>query len=125
MKRIRPSKLVLALGLACGLAFTPACGVKATTATVPGSLNNADAQIYQDMHTAQAAIEQAKKDIASFPAAKDALNRVIASYNTAEAAYQAYHLAPTGNPDWAKLKAQVALLMTDIGKLQTSMGVKK
>ncbi len=118
-------RLILAIGLACGMAVTPACGPKATTITVPGALNNADAQIYQDMHTAQAAIEQAKKDIASFPAAKDPLNRVIAAYNTAEAAYQTYRASANPSPDPVALKAQVSQLMTDIGKLQASMGVKK
>ncbi len=120
-------RLVLALGLACGLLVHPACGPKATTATIPGSLNNTDAQIYQDMHAAQAGIEQAKKDIASFPTAKDALNKVIALYNTAEAGYQTYHAALAKNPgtDATVLKAQVSVLMTDLGKLQVSMGVKK
>ncbi len=118
------NRLILAMGLACGLAVTPACGPKATTATIPGSLNNADAQIYQQMTTAQAAIEQAKKDIASFPAAKDALNRVIAAYNTAEAAYQTYHASVNPSPDPVALKAQVSQLMADIGSLQKAM-VKK
>src|SRR5690242_15059843 len=105
--------------------FTASCGPKATTVTVPGSLNNADAQIYQNMQTAQAAIEQAKKDIASFPQAKDTLNKVIASYNTVEAAYQTYHATAGPNtPDPVVLKAQVTQLMTDIGTLQKAM-VKK
>ena len=107
------------------VAVEQGCGPKATTVTVPGALNNTDAQIYQNMQTAQAAIEQAKKDIASFPAAKDTLNRVIASYNTVEAAYQTYHATagPT-TPDPVALKAQVSQLMTDIGSLQKVM-VKK
>jgi selenocysteine lyase/cysteine desulfurase len=110
--------------LALGLCSVPACGPKATTATIPGSLNNADAQIYQNMQTAQAAIEQAKKDIASFPAAKDTLNKVIASYNTAEAAYQTYHASANPSPDPVALRAQVSQLMTDIGAMQKAM-VKK
>ena len=118
-------RAILAIVLGIGLCAAPACGPKATTATVPGALNNTDAQIYQSMQTAQAAIEQAKKDIASFPAAKDALNKVIASYNTVEAAYQAYHATAGPNtPDPVALKAQVSQLMTDIGSLQKAM-VKK
>ncbi len=118
--------LVVAACLSLGLATT-GCGPKATTATIPGALNNADAQIYQNMHTAQAAIEQAKADIAKFPQAKDTLNKVIASYNVVESAYQTYHAtaAKGGSVDWTMLQSQVSVLLADIGKLQVAMGVKK
>jgi len=119
---MRLATLILALGL-CG------CGTPTATtpASIPGAINSVDAQLYTDLHTAQAAIEQAKVDIAKFPQFKDALNKVIASYNLAEAGYQTYHAGLVGGKtiDASMLQAQVTLLMTDIGKLQVSMGVKK
>lgn len=121
----RMKRLLVGLLLILGLAFsvsTIGC-TKATTATIPGAVNNVDAQIYQDMHTAQAAIEQAKASIAQFPQFKAVLNKIIASYNTAETAYQAFHATKTG--DLSMLQAQVAVLMTDIAGLQIGMGVKK
>jgi hypothetical protein len=119
MKKLSRAPLVLLMGLALSIGVASTGCTKATTATVPGALNNADAQLYQDMHTAQAAIEQAKASIAQFPQFKDVLNKIIASYNSAEAAYQAYHVAKSG--DLTMLQAQVAILMTDIGKLQGAM----
>lgn len=118
------TRLFPLLALCFALAACESCATTnttPTTVTVPGALNNIDAQVYQNMHTAQAAIEQAKVDIAKFPQFKDALNKVIASYNTAESAYQAYHATAKG--DVVQLQNQVSTLLVDIGKLQVSMGM--
>lgn len=117
---LRLSVLSLAL---IGPIYLTSCGPKATQANVPGSLNNTDALIYQQMQAAQAGIEEAKKGITQFPQLKDALNKVIASYNTTETSYQAYH--KVGSGDLQGLKDQVATLMINLAQLQAAMGAKK
>lgn len=113
MKRFFLS-LVLAtavLGIACN---------KPVQAPVPGSLNAFDASSYRSLIDAQAAINAVKTDAAAgkivlTPAEKTVLNKAIADYNIAEAAWQAYHAGTTA--DTATLTTAINQLVADIAAL--------
>lgn len=66
----------------------------------PGSVNTFDSVSYDSVLVAHSVIESTKTDLANgvFPATiapkvKTALNDLVASYNIADSAYQAYHAA--------------------------------
>lgn len=105
--------LALLLALMCG------CAAKHIH---PGAINQADSDIYDTLLVSQAAIEQAKTDVVSYPAAKPILNEAIAAYDTAETAYIAYHDGKSA--DLVGLQIQVAALLKDIAQVQTAFGKK-
>ena len=87
----------------------------------PGALNTFDAQSYVDLMGAQAVLNSVKADYAkgNLPAAaKPALNTAIASYNVAEAAWQAYHATGTG--DTAKVTNSIQQAVADAVTLLTA-----
>src|ERR1035441_3247062 len=58
----------------------------------PGALSQFDATSYESLMGAQAVLNSVKADLSKLPPdAKPALNKAIASYNVAEAAWQAFH----------------------------------
>lgn len=89
----------------------------------PGSFNQFDSQTYDTLNVIQAAIEQAKTDLPSFPAAKPILNKVIASYNLTMQSYKTYHAALGSGTliDRATLEAQLQVLTSDFTALREAM----
>jgi uncharacterized protein YcfL len=85
----------------------------------PGALNQSDSVAYDTLLTAQAAIEQAKVEVANYPAAKPFLNKTIVSYNIAQAAYKGYH---AGTENLASVQAQIAVVVQNIAELQKQLG---
>ena len=86
MRRLKLASVVLAVLV---LAACPS-NTKLNTLP-PGALNQFDATSYTSLMGAQAVLNSVKADIDKLPpAAKPALNKAIASYNVAEAAWQAY-----------------------------------
>lgn len=85
----------------------------------PGSISAFDSAAYDTLITEQAAIEQAKVNIASFPNLKATLNRVIEQYNTTMNAYKLYHSAGSG--DITALQSQIASLTTNVANLIKAM----
>lgn len=104
-------------------------GCQHSTAPLPpGAFNTFDADAYNTLITAQAAINGA---IAQFGADKTAvpyINDAIASFNTATAAYKTYHNAGGGN--LTELQADLNSLVNNIANLQkqinpnTGVGIK-
>lgn len=76
--------------------------------------------------SAQTAIEQAKELVTSNPGMKDPLNKIIATYNTAESAYITYHQAASQGsaPDATALTAQITQLLQNITALVNLYGAK-
>jgi hypothetical protein len=66
-----------------------------------GFVNQYDADVFNGLVTANAAITQAKSAFAGTRAAKAPLNAAIKAYNDARAGYLAYHAAATANPSVA------------------------
>lgn len=124
MKYLRSSILVVAL--ATGMISLVGCATNAAVST-PGAVNAFDSNTYQVLVAADAAIQQAKIDIAKYPQVKPALNRLITSYNTANDAYRAYHAAAvTGAaPDTAALAALIGALSGDLAGLKSAFGGAK
>ena len=85
----------------------------------PGAINSFDSNAYDTLITEQAAIEQAKLNIAQFPQFKTQLNNVIAQYNVTMEAYKIYHNAGSG--DIASLQSQISSLVTNVAALIKSM----
>ena len=89
------------LGLLLTLTVLVGCPASTPTTTVPpGAFSNFDATSYESLMGAQAALNSLKADLASgkLPAAaKPALNKAIASYNAAEASWQAFHAAKSSD----------------------------
>lgn len=101
-------QLLLALVLIFPVALV-SCGT-ATTQTPPATKPSIDLQAARALLDAQTAIEQAKTLVASKPAIKDPLNKVIAGYNSTLDLYMVYHaaVAQGGTPDASILLARVA-----------------
>jgi len=91
----------------------------------PGALNQFDATSYTSLMGAQAVLSSVKADIDKLPPdAKPALNRAIASYNIAEAAWQAYHAGKSD--DQATLTKAISQAVGDVATLLTQVsGGKK
>lgn len=89
----------------------------------PGAINAFDSNAYDILITEQASIEQAKADIAKYPAMKTSLNAVIAQYDTTMAAYKIYHAAAaTGTSvDTSNLQAQINSLVVNVTSLIKGM----
>ena len=79
------------------LLATPACAAHYTVH--PGALNTADSAAYDTLLVAGAAIQQAQVDFRAgkLSVSKDALNELVASYNTARAAWMTYRDAVAAN----------------------------
>jgi hypothetical protein len=86
----------------------------------PGALNQFDAQSYTSLMGAQAVLNSVKADLSKLPpAAKPTLNKAIASYNVAEAAWQAYHAGKSDNQ--AALTAALSQAVGDVAALLTQI----
>ncbi len=118
MKRsIRHAALLVALAVSpIGLV---GCG-QPTISTPAPPKQSLDLTIARSLLDAQTAIEKAKGLVATTPALKDPLNRVIAGYNAAFDAYQLYHQAVIagGTPDATALQAQIAALAGAVVQLR-------
>jgi hypothetical protein len=115
MRRLKLASVVLAVLV---LAACPS-DTKVNTLP-PGALNQFDATSYTSLMGAQAVLNSVKADISKLPpAAKPALNKAIASYNVAEAAWQAYHAGKTD--DQATLTKAIAQATGDVAALLTQI----
>lgn len=94
----------------------------------PGAVNATDSNMYDALLTDQAAIEQAKTLVSQYPAIKDPLNKVIASFNTAQTSYKSVHAALVANTSdastVAKLQADITALQTALSAVLQQAGVK-
>lgn len=97
------------------------CAAQGSHATLPtGALNQFDATSYESLMGAQAVLNSAKADVSKLPVgAKPILNKAIASYNVAEAAWQAYHAG--SNNDQAALQKAIAQATADVAALLVQM----
>lgn len=86
----------------------------------PGAINAFDNTAYDTLITEQAAIEQAKVNIAQFPQFKNQLNNVIAQYNVTMEAYKVYHNAGALG-DISSLQSKISSLVTNVAALVKSM----
>ncbi len=119
-------RLILALGLACGLAITPAC-TKPTTANIPGAVTNLDAQIYVAVSDASTAIQAAQAKQNQYPAIKPILdNQIGPAFNKARAAGEAYHNAlAAGKPtNGSAVLAQIQAVTASVAAALKQVGVK-
>jgi hypothetical protein len=86
----------------------------------PGALSQFDATSYESLMGAQAVLNSVKADLSKLPPdAKPALNKAIASYNTAEAAWQAFHAGKSN--DQAALTAALSRAVGDVAALLTQI----
>ena len=86
----------------------------------PGALSQFDATSYESLMGAQAVLNSVKADIGKMPPeAKPALNKAIASYNVAEAAWQAFHAGKSN--DQAALTTALAQATGDVATLLTQI----
>ncbi len=93
----------------------------------PGALNQFDSNAYDTLLTAQAAIEQASKEVvANYPALKDEMNKVRAGYTAAQASYKSYHeAAAAGKPTTPDaLDALLKKLTTDLAAILAKLKPK-
>ena len=120
--------VLIALGSTAVLSTT-GC-MKATTANIPGSVNNADAQLYVAVSDLQAAIEAAKQQVPAHPALRDVLNNNIGpNYQRAKDAYVAYHTAlvngaPADASKAAVITQQIAAVQQALNAALKSAGAK-
>ena len=115
MKRLKLASVAVAMLLLAACPNNP----KPQTLP-PGALNQFDATSYTSLMGAQAVLNSVKADISKLPpAAKPALNKAIASYNVAEAAWQAYHAGT--NHDQAALTAAISQATGDVAALLTQV----
>ena len=120
MKQLKLTSVLLAL------LVLAACPNNPKPQTLPpGALNQFDATSYTSLMGAQAVLNSVKADIDKLPPdAKPALNKAIASYNVAEAAWQAYHAGKTN--DQAALTTAISQAVGDVATLLTQVsGGKK
>jgi hypothetical protein len=86
----------------------------------PGALNQFDATSYESLMGAQTVLNSVKADLSKLPPdAKPALNKAIASYNVAEAAWQAFHAGKSN--DQAALTAALSQAVADVAALLTQI----
>ena len=113
MRKLKLASVFVALLL---LAACSSTATKPATTLPPGALNQFDLTSYESLMGAQAVINSVKADIAKLPPeAKPALNKAIASYNLAEAAWQSYHAGATNNQ--AQLSAAINQAVSDVAAL--------
>ncbi len=117
MRLLLRKLLLLLLPMTLGLSVGVGCSKQPASAQVPGSTGTFDAQSYQTLMEAQAALNAARDDISTgafvpTPGAKKVLNQGIQDYDIAQTAWHAYH-AGTSN-DQAGLAAAINQVITDI-----------
>lgn len=112
-----PVRLFLVLALCFAPIITTGCKT-ATTVQHPGSINAADSQIYDILVSVRAALVTASTNFGSNPKAVPILNDLRKAFDTADAAYQAYHTAGVANATVeASLNSQLAGLQTQLAAL--------
>lgn len=121
--------IALSFGGAIAIVTTTSC-TKATTANIPGSLNNADAQIYVALSDLQAGINAAKDQVPAHPSLKAVLNNDIGpNYQKAKDAYVAYHTslvngAPADASKAAAIVQQISAVQAGLNAALKTAGVK-
>ena len=112
-------RLILAWSLALPVGLLTGCPQATTTAPAPPK-QSLDLTFARSLLDAQTAIEQAKGLVATTPALKDPLNRIIAAYNTAYDAYNVYRLnvMAGGSLDATALQAQITQLAAGVVQLR-------
>lgn len=100
------------------LALTLGACAKTATVSHPGAVNAFDSNTYDALVTAQGAIDTARP-LATTATQKAILNKVIASYQEAKAAYLVYHNAAVvgGAPDTTTLAADIVSLTASTANL--------
>jgi hypothetical protein len=111
--------LSLSLVLVLPLTLAAGCAIRH-----PNQRNAFDGATYDTLIVAQAALNQAKVEVAAFPQYKEQVNQAIAAYNAARAAYALYHTAAAGAPTQDELQAQISDLVSRIASLEKAFGVK-
>ena len=99
------------------------CGcAKTATITHPGAGNQFDSNTYDSLVSVEGAIDAARSLAVTQPQ-KDILNKVIAAYQEAKAAYVLYHttVVAGGTADTATLSAQIAALVAATAGLVTQI----
>lgn len=110
------------IAILVGASLLSGCATKGAKSH-PNAINAFDSTAYDTLVTAQAAIEAAKADIGAHPEAKDVLNKAIATYNSAEAAYSIYH--SLGDPSQqVELQKQLSDLIASVGGVEKAFGRK-
>lgn len=113
MRKLKLASVLVALLVLAGCPNT-----SAPQPLPPGALNQFDATSYTSLMGAQAVLNSVKADFKAgkLPQdAKPALNKAIASYNTAEAAWQAFHASKSN--DQAALTTAITQAVTDVAAL--------
>jgi hypothetical protein len=117
MKRVLALVLLLPLLLAgCGkVHYTPH----------PGSVSTFDSAAYDALLDYKAALDQVKDDYAKGklpPESKGYINQAVAAYNTADSAWQAYHVGATGNAQ--QLQDAINAFAQSIADIRATFGGK-
>lgn len=99
------------------------CAIKSGKVNHPNAINTFDSDAYDTLIGAQAAIEEAKANIAAHPEAKDSLNATIKVYNLAEAAEKTYH-ASQDAASYADLQKALPELISAVANLEQLFGKK-
>lgn len=103
--------------------FVSGCAIKSGYVNHPNAINTFDSDAYDTLIGAQAAIEEAKANIAAHPEAKDSLNAAIKVYNLAEAAEKTYH-ASQDAASYADLQKALPELISAVANLEQLFGKK-
>lgn len=111
------ASLCLALTLLSG------CAIKSGHINHPNAVSAFDSDAFDTLIGAQAAIEEAKANIAAHPDAKPALNEAIRIYNFAEAAEKTYH-ASQDSASFADLQKAIPELIAAVANLEQLFGKK-
>jgi len=120
---------VLAFALGSGMVGTTACmKTGAYVIKHPGTINQADDQIYDALLTARAALESAKLQVATHPQLQALLNtKVIPPFNALESAYLQYHAALVAGraADATPLQQQLVAITAALADALKTSGVTK
>jgi hypothetical protein len=122
LKRTIVSLLALSMLLFVSCAKAP--GPDAPPAPHPNQISAFDGWAYDALNDAQAAINQAKTEVASYPQYKTELNEAIAAYNAAQTAYKAYHNMSAGAPTEAQLRDTITKLAAQVAAIMKAFGGK-
>lgn len=106
-----------------GVLMTTGCAIKTGKANHPNAVSAVDSDAYDTLIGAQAAIEEAKANIAAHPDAKPALNDAIRIFNLAEAAEKTYH-ASQDPASLAQLQQALPELISAVANLEQLFGKK-
>lgn len=94
----------------------------------PGTVNQADDQLYDGLLTARAALESAKLQVASHPQLQAILNtKVIPPFNALESAYLQYHagLVAGQSADATPLQQQLTAVTLALADALKTVGASK